>query len=62
MENDVTLIPLFLKRVSEMTAPKIPATTGPIIGETNMDATRITVLSSNKPKKEIRAARITRTT
>ena len=62
--SDITsyFIPRFLSGLSEITAPKIPANIGPIIGETNMDATVTTELFSTKPKKEIVLARITRAT
>ena len=49
----ISYIPCFLKVLSCMTVPNIPARIGPINGETSIEATRTTELFSNRPKKAI---------
>ena len=55
-------MPLFLNSLSDITLPNIPPKIGPMIGDTNIDATRTTELFSTKPKKAIILARQTSAT
>ena len=45
------MIPFIVKCLSLITAPNTPARIGPMSGDTNMEATRITLEFSTRPTK-----------
>ena len=51
------LIPLFLNSLSPIRHPKVLAKTGPMIGETSIEATMTTELSSSSPKRAMKQAK-----
>ena len=57
MDTNPFFIPLFLNLLSEITQPNIMANIGPIIGDTSIEATITTVLSSSKPRRAIKQAK-----